>query len=264
MRVLVTDHHLPGAEPPAAACIVNPNQAGCGFPSKNLAGVGVIFYVMMALRAELRRRGAFAGRAEPNLAALLDLVALGTVADVVKLDANNRILVAQGLARIRAGEACAGIRALMAVAGRDAAARGRLRPGVRRRPAPERRRPPRGHDDRHRVPRDGRRRHGARARREARRPEPRAARDRGGHAGFRPRDARRRRSRRGVVAHRAPPGMARGRGGAARLAPQGPLPPPRVRLRRPRPADGSRARGARSPGCTCAMRSTSSPSARRA
>jgi single-stranded-DNA-specific exonuclease len=119
MRVLVTDHHLPGAERPDAACIVNPNQAGCGFPSKNLAGVGVIFYVMTALRAELRRRGAFAGRAEPNLAALLDLVALGTVADVVKLDANNRILVAQGLARIRAGECCAGIRALMAVAGRE-------------------------------------------------------------------------------------------------------------------------------------------------
>ncbi|MBL0141199.1 MAG: single-stranded-DNA-specific exonuclease RecJ [Betaproteobacteria bacterium] len=119
MRVLVTDHHLPGDVRPDAACIVNPNQAGCGFPSKALAGVGVIFYVMMALRAELRRRGAFAARAEPNLAALLDLVALGTVADVVKLDANNRILVAQGLARIRAGEACAGVRALMAVAGRE-------------------------------------------------------------------------------------------------------------------------------------------------
>ena len=119
MRVLVTDHHLPGESLPDAACIVNPNQAGCGFPSKNLAGVGVIFYVMMALRARLRSRGAFAGRAEPNLASLLDLVALGTVADVVKLDANNRILVAQGLARIRAGEACAGIRALMAVAGRE-------------------------------------------------------------------------------------------------------------------------------------------------
>jgi single-stranded-DNA-specific exonuclease len=119
MRVLVTDHHLPGASLPDAACIVNPNQAGCGFPSKNLAGVGVIFYVMMALRALRRSRGAFAGRAEPNLASLLDLVALGTVADVVKLDANNRILVAQGLARIRAGEACAGIQALMAVAGRE-------------------------------------------------------------------------------------------------------------------------------------------------
>ncbi len=119
MRVLVTDHHLPGPELPEAACVVNPNQAGCGFPSKDLAGVGVIFYVMTALRAELRRRGRFAGRAEPNLAALLDLVALGTVADVVRLDANNRILVAQGLARIRAGEACAGIAALLAVAGRE-------------------------------------------------------------------------------------------------------------------------------------------------
>ncbi len=119
MRVLVTDHHLPGAQRPAAACIVNPNQAGCGFPSKHLAGVGVIFYVMLALRAELRRRGAFASRAEPNLAALLDLVALGTVADVARLDANNRILVAQGLARIRAGEGSPGIAALLRVAGRD-------------------------------------------------------------------------------------------------------------------------------------------------
>jgi len=120
MRVLVTDHHLPGAERPRAACIVNPNQAGCGFPSKSLAGVGVMFYVLVALRAELRRRGAFASRPEPNLASLLDLVALGTVADVVRLDANNRILVAQGLARLRAGEACAGIKALLEVASRDA------------------------------------------------------------------------------------------------------------------------------------------------
>lgn len=120
MRVLVTDHHLPGAQAPAAACVVNPNQAGCGFPSKHLAGVGVIFYVMLALRAELRARGAFASRSEPNLAQLLDLVALGTVADVVKLDANNRILVSQGLARIRAGKACRGIAALMEVAGRRA------------------------------------------------------------------------------------------------------------------------------------------------
>ena len=118
MRVLVTDHHLPGASLPGAACIVNPNQPGCAFPSKHLAGVGVIFYVMMALRAELRRRGAFVDRTEPNLGTLLDIVALGTVADVVRLDANNRILVAQGLARIRAGEACAGILALMKVAGR--------------------------------------------------------------------------------------------------------------------------------------------------
>ena len=121
MRVLVTDHHLPGDRIPAAACIVNPNQAGCGFPSKNLAGVGVIFYTMLALRAELRRRGAFAtAKSEPNLAELLDLVALGTVADVVKLDANNRILVAQGLARIRAGKASPGIAALLEVAGRSA------------------------------------------------------------------------------------------------------------------------------------------------
>ncbi len=120
LRVLVTDHHLPGPVRPAAACIVNPNQEGCGFPSKNLAGVGVIFYVMLALRAELRLRGAFEGRAEPNLAELLDLVALGTVADVVKLDANNRILVAQGLERIRAGKACPGIAALLEVAGRSA------------------------------------------------------------------------------------------------------------------------------------------------
>jgi single-stranded-DNA-specific exonuclease len=120
MRVLVTDHHLPGAEPPQAACIVNPNQHGCAFPSKNLAGVGVVFYVMLALRAELRRRGAFtASSPEPNLAELLDLVALGTVADVVKLDANNRILVAQGLARIRAGKASPGVAALLSVASRD-------------------------------------------------------------------------------------------------------------------------------------------------
>ncbi len=118
MRVLVTDHHLPGAARPDAACIVNPNQAGCGFPSKHLAGVGVIFYVMTALRAELRRRGRLADGG-PNLAALLDLVALGTVADVVRLDPNNRILVAQGLARLRAGAACEGIRALMSVAGRE-------------------------------------------------------------------------------------------------------------------------------------------------
>ena len=121
MRVLVTDHHLPGPRLPDAACIVNPNQPGCGFPSKHLAGVGVMFYVLSALRAELRRRGAFASRPEPNLAELLDLVALGTVADVVRLDANNRVLVTQGLARIRAGRASPGLAALFAVAGRNAA-----------------------------------------------------------------------------------------------------------------------------------------------
>jgi single-stranded-DNA-specific exonuclease len=116
MQVLVTDHHLPGDTLPDAACIVNPNQPGCTFPGKNLAGVGVMFYVLLALRAELRARGAFAGRTEPKLADLLDLVALGTVADVVKLDQNNRILVQQGLLRIRAGRACAGIDALLQVA----------------------------------------------------------------------------------------------------------------------------------------------------
>ncbi len=120
MQVLVTDHHLPGDEVPAAACIVNPNQHGCEFPSKNLAGVGVIFYVMLALRAELRRRNAFAEKPEPNLGQFLDLVALGTVADVVKLDDLNRILVSNGLKRIRADKACAGIQALLKVAGRDA------------------------------------------------------------------------------------------------------------------------------------------------
>ncbi|OIR16331.1 single-stranded-DNA-specific exonuclease RecJ [mine drainage metagenome] len=121
MQVLVTDHHLPGDALPDALCIVNPNQPGCSFPSKNLAGVGVMFYVLMALRAEMRKRGAFAVKAEPNLGNLLDLVALGTVADVVRLDDNNRILVQQGLQRIRAGRSCAGIQALLHVARRPAA-----------------------------------------------------------------------------------------------------------------------------------------------
>ena len=119
IQVLVTDHHLPAEATPDAACIVNPNQRGCNFPSKNLAGVGVMFYVLLALRAELRKRGAFAQKNEPNLTELLDLVALGTVADLVKLDANNRILVEQGLRRIRAGIGSAGILALLEVAGRN-------------------------------------------------------------------------------------------------------------------------------------------------
>ena len=119
--VLVTDHHLPGAELPAAEVIVNPNQPGCGFESKSLAGVGVMFYVLLALRAELRARGRFAADAQPRLDALLDLVALGTVADVVRLDANNRRLVAQGLKRIRAGRMQPGVAALFAVAGREPA-----------------------------------------------------------------------------------------------------------------------------------------------
>ncbi len=106
ISVLVTDHHLPGDALPDATCIVNPNAGGCTFPSKHLAGVGVIFYVMLALRSELRQRGMFTASTEPNLAELLDIVALGTVADVVKLDENNRILVEQGLNRIRAGKAC--------------------------------------------------------------------------------------------------------------------------------------------------------------
>jgi single-stranded-DNA-specific exonuclease len=121
IATLITDHHLPGEALPEAECIVNPNQRGCGFPSKAIAGVGVMFYVMLALRAELRRRGAFAGAGEPNLGALADLVAVGTVADVVPLDANNRILVAQGLKRLRAGGAKAGLAALMHAAGRDPA-----------------------------------------------------------------------------------------------------------------------------------------------
>ncbi len=112
--VLITDHHLPGAELPARAIIVNPNQPGCAFPSKHIAGVGVMFYVLCAVRARLREQGAFAGREAPNLASLLDLVALGTVADVVRLDHVNRILVEQGLARIRAGRAQPGVAALFA------------------------------------------------------------------------------------------------------------------------------------------------------
>ena len=124
LAVVVTDHHLPargddGVVVPEADVIVNPNQPGCGFASKHLAGVGVAFYVLLALRAELRERGEFDAASQPRLDALLDLVALGTVADVVRLDRNNRLLVAQGLKRIRAGRMQPGIAALFAVAGRD-------------------------------------------------------------------------------------------------------------------------------------------------
>jgi single-stranded-DNA-specific exonuclease len=124
--VLVTDHHLPALRDgvphlPDATCIVNPNQPGCAFESKSVAGVGVMFYVLLAARAELRARGVFDSASQPKLDALLDLVALGTVADVVRLDANNRRLVAQGLRRIRAGRMCAGVAALYAVAQREAA-----------------------------------------------------------------------------------------------------------------------------------------------
>lgn len=149
LQVLVTDHHLPGSELPSAEVIVNPNQPGCTFPSKSIAGVGVMFYVLLALRAELRQRGVFDAtepapgrpqpaippsggsepqavasprpRPQPRLDALLPLVALGTVADVVRLDANNRRLVAQGLRRVRAGALPAGMAALMRVAGRETA-----------------------------------------------------------------------------------------------------------------------------------------------
>ena len=125
IAVLVTDHHLPAriddlVALPDANVIVNPNQPGCGFASKNLAGVGVIFYVLLALRAELRVRGVFTAQDQPRLDALLDLVALGTVADVVRLDANNRRLVAQGLRRIRTGQMQPGVAALFRAAGRDA------------------------------------------------------------------------------------------------------------------------------------------------
>ena len=117
--VLITDHHLPGETLPAAEAIVNPNLSDSTFPSRSLAGVGVAFYLMLALRAHLRQQSWFSdGRSEPNLAELLDLVALGTVADVVPLDANNRILV--WLSRIRAGKCRAGIRALLEIANRDA------------------------------------------------------------------------------------------------------------------------------------------------
>lgn len=122
--VIVTDHHLPGAELPPAVCIVNPNLADSVFPSKALAGVGVMYYVLLALRALLRERGVYTQQTQPRLDALVDLVALGTVADVVKLDKNNRILVAQGLNRIRLGRTHAGISALFAVAGKKPEAAG--------------------------------------------------------------------------------------------------------------------------------------------
>lgn len=117
--VIITDHHLPGKELPDADCIVNPNAPHCDFPSKNLAGVGVMFYVLLALRAEMRKRGHFDAQTQPRLDRLVDLVALGTVADVVKLDHNNRIFVQQGLAKIRTGRTHPGIKALFEVAGRS-------------------------------------------------------------------------------------------------------------------------------------------------
>ena len=181
--MLITDHHLPAATLPAPALIVNPNQPGCEFPGKHLAGVGVMFYVLLATRALLRERGAFADRAEPNLGALLDLVALGTVADVVRLDGINRTLVAQGLARIRAGRASARHRRAVRRRRPRCAPRDGLRPRLRRRPAAQRRRPPGRHDDRHPLPPRRHRGRRAAARERARPPQPRAARRRGDDAG---------------------------------------------------------------------------------
>ncbi len=121
IKVVVTDHHLPAETTPAAAAIVNPNQHGCLFPCKNTAGVGVAFYVMLAVRARLRESGRFSAATQPNMAVLLDLVALGTVADVVPLDRNNRLLVALGLQRIQQNRGCAGINALLSIAGKNSA-----------------------------------------------------------------------------------------------------------------------------------------------
>lgn len=148
LQVLVTDHHLPAEQLPGAEVIVNPNQPGCDFPSKSMAGVGVMFYVLLALRAELRQRGQFDQASQPKLDTLLPLVALGTVADVVKLDANNRRLVAQGLKRACR---CAAARHDRTVSGRRP--RGQPRHNVRLRlrtgPAHQRRRSPVGHDAGH-------------------------------------------------------------------------------------------------------------------
>ena len=235
MQVLVTDHHLPGETLPAAEAIVNPNLRGCAFPSKSLAGVGVAFYLMLALRARLRDSGWFEQRAlaMPNLAELLDLVALGTVADVVPLDANNRILVYQGLNRIRAGKCRPGIRALLEVANRDARqlaandlgfalgprlnAAGRLDDMSIGGAAAERR---------HRA--------GAYAGQRSRRVEPDATRDRAGHAGGSPAAVR----PVGAHQHRAAlragdvsPGMAPGRGGYPRFTYQRAFPPSGDRVR---------------------------------
>ena len=182
LQVLVTDHHLPGPELPQAEVLVNPNQPGCSFESKSIAGVGVMFYVLLALRAELRKRGTFDAGTQPRLDALLPLVALGTVADVVKLDANNRRLVAQGLKRVRAGALQPGLAALFNAAGRQAPAAPPFRPpfppGTRTSPAS--RAPGRAPG----VPRPADRRRCARRRTRApaRRHQPRAPRNRRRHA----------------------------------------------------------------------------------
>jgi single-stranded-DNA-specific exonuclease len=157
MRVLITDHHLPGVELPRAAAIVNPNLVGDGFPSKALAGVGVMFYLLLALRRRLREDGWFAQRGvtEPDLSCLLDLVALGTVADMVALDENNRVLVQAGLRRMRAGQLQPGLRALAQVSGAASGSPLDRRPRLCARPAPERGRPTRRHVAGHCLPARG-------------------------------------------------------------------------------------------------------------
>ena len=156
IELIITDHHLPAAQLPHAAAIVNPNQLGCGFMSKNLAGVGVMFYVLLALRAELRARQHFDARSQPKLDVLLDLVALGTVADVVRLDGNNRLLVAEGLKRIRA-RTHAGRRGGPVSGGRARAEkRQRPRSGIRHRSAHQCRRAAGRHVTWHRMPLDRR------------------------------------------------------------------------------------------------------------
>src|ERR1035437_8145712 len=222
IATLITDHHLPGDTLPQANCIVNPNQPGCDFPSKAIAGVGVMFYVMLALRAELRRRGHFRDRPEFNLATLLDLVALGTAADVVRLDRNNRILVARWRGR--------------------GAPRVLIRPRLRRRASAQCRRAPGRHGAGNRVP--DHRRCGARTqhRAGARPAEPRAARNRRHHAGSGAGDAggpghgfrygRGSRRRSGLYPGTVRSVLAPGRGGHTRGAHQGPAAPAGDRLRR--------------------------------
>ena len=187
MKVLVTDHHLPalgahGVVLPAAEVIVNPNQPGCAFASKSIAGVGVMFYVLLALRALLRERGRFTEATQPRLDRLLDLVALGTVADVVKLDANNRRLVAQGLRRIRSGRMQPGVAALLAAAGRDATLCSAEDFGFAVGPRINAAGSAGRHDAGHRVPAHRRRDARARAGHRARCHQPPAARSAGRHA----------------------------------------------------------------------------------
>jgi single-stranded-DNA-specific exonuclease len=225
MKVLVTDHHLPAIDShgevhlPGADVIVNPNQPGCEFASKSIAGVGVMFYVLLALRALLRERGHFSEATQPRLDRLLDLVALGTVADVVKLDANNRRLVAQGLRRVRAGRMQPGVAALLAAAGREA--------------AHQRRGPTGRHDTGDRMP--AHRRCGTRPRagRCARRHQPPTTRSAGRHARAGRGAARRAAGRAGAGSGGGAvrPGLSRRRGRHRRRPRERSLAPPEFRVR---------------------------------